>query len=144
MTTVREDLLRRKMLMRDRPKPSVVVFAKDVAGLATFYKQVISMAEIAGDEDHVVLEADGLQLVIHGFPKQIANSIQISVPPEIREDSYIKVCFPVEAIELARSKAKELGGLIGAKNKEWAARGFRACDGHDPEGNVFQVREAAV
>ena len=27
---------------------------------------------------------------------------------------------------------------------EWQAseRGFRACDGHDPEGNVIQVREA--
>lgn len=29
-------------------------------------------------------------------------------------------------------------------SKEWEARGFRACDGRDPEGNVLQVREAAA
>jgi hypothetical protein len=25
--------------------------------------------------------------------------------------------------------------------KEFEARGFRACDGYDPEGNVVQLRE---
>jgi hypothetical protein len=33
---------------------------------------------------------------------------------------------------------------VHATEKEWSARGFRACDGYDPEGNVFQVREKAA
>jgi predicted enzyme related to lactoylglutathione lyase len=35
------------------------------------------------------------------------------------------------------------GGAVQPAAREWEARGFRACDGHDPEGNIFQVRERA-
>ena len=37
-----------------------------------------------------------------------------------------------------------LGGEVWPVDREWeaASRGFRACDGRDPEGNVFQVRES--
>ncbi len=129
--------------MTIRPKPSTVIFAKDVVTLARFYQEVLGMTEAHQDPHHVVLDDEHFQLVIHGIPKHIAAQIQISVPPEVREDTAIKPCLPVENIEQARQKAQELGGSIGPKAKEWEARGFRACDGHDPEGNVFQVREAA-
>ncbi len=106
--------------------------------LATFYKDVVNMAELVREKDHVVLEADGLQLVIHGIPKKIANSIVITTPPKVREDSAIKVCFPVDSIDEARGKAMEHGGQIAAKKKEWEARGFRACDGHDQRAMSFR------
>ena len=130
--------------MNYRPKPSAVVFAKSVATLARFYCEVAEMVEVHKDKDHVVLDEQGFQLVIHGIPKKIAALINISAPPEVREDTPIKVCLPVSSIERARLKAAELGGQVGAKGKEWVARGFRACDGWDPEGNVFQVRESAA
>jgi hypothetical protein len=126
-----------------RPKPSTVIFAKNVVQLARFYQEVVGMTEALQDKHHVVLDAEHFQLVIHGIPEQIAAQIHITVPPEVREDTAIKPCLPVDSIEQARLKAQELGGLIGPKAKEWEARDFRACDGHDPEGNVFQVREAA-
>jgi predicted enzyme related to lactoylglutathione lyase len=130
--------------MSTRPKPSAVVFAKNVAALADFYRQVVGMTEVARDASHVVLDEAGFQLVIHNIPKAIAARIEITVPPRVREDVALKVCLPVASIEQARLKAAELGGKVGAKGKEWTARGFRACDGHDPEGNVFQVRESAA
>ena len=37
--------------------------------------------------------------------------------------------------------APTLGGAIKPPEAEWEARGFRAVDGHDPEGNVVQFRE---
>ena len=43
----------------------------------------------------------------------------------------------------ARARAPALGGRLAPAGKEWAARGFRACDGVDPEGNVVQFREPA-
>lgn len=129
--------------MPQRPKPSAVVFAKDVGRLAGFYREVAGMTEAHRDKDHVVLDDAGFQLVIHGIPKKIAAQIQITTPPSVREDTALKLCLPVQAIEHARAKAAELGGQVGPKSKEWEARGFRACDGHDPEGNVFQVRESA-
>ncbi|HVZ19622.1 MAG TPA: hypothetical protein VG871_01095, partial [Vicinamibacterales bacterium] len=76
-----------------------------------------------------------------GIPKVIAASITIATPPRVRDQNPVKVCLPVGSIRTARAKAASLGGRLGPKSKEWSARGFRACDGNDPEGNVFQVRE---
>ena len=129
--------------MNTRPKPSAVIFAKDVGNLAQFYRNVSAMVEVHKDKDHIVLDGEGFQVVIHGIPKKIAATIEITQPPEVRENIPIKLCLPVASIEHARLKATEFGGLVGSKRKEWEARGFRACDGFDPEGNVFQVRESA-
>jgi Glyoxalase-like domain len=129
--------------MSSRPQPSAVIFAKDFEALAGFYSAVADMPEVSRGDDHIVLAESGFQLVIHAIPKRIAAKIQITRPPAIRKDIPIKVCLPVIAIANARAKASELGGLIGSKSKEWTARGFTACDGNDPEGNVFQVREIA-
>ena len=129
--------------MSTKPKPSAVVFAKDVAGMARFYGHVAGMEEVYGDKDHVVLDGGHFQLVIHGIPAHIAASIEITRPPQIRDAMPIKICLPVHGIDEARTRAAQLGGHIGARAKEWQARGFTACDGHDPEGNVFQVRESA-
>jgi len=102
------------------------------------------MSEVHKDKDHIVLDEAVFQIVIHGIPKKIAETIEITIPPEIREETPIKICLPVSSIENARIRASVLGGRIGRKGKEWSARGFRACDGYDPEGNVFQVRESAA
>jgi catechol 2,3-dioxygenase-like lactoylglutathione lyase family enzyme len=128
--------------MSPKPKPSAVVFAKDVAKLALFYREVLGMKEVHGDKSHVVLDEGQFQLVLHGIPEEIAATFEITQPPEIREDMPIKLCLPVNSIEGARTRAARLGGKVGPKSKEWQARGFRACDGYDPEGNVFQVRES--
>jgi len=130
--------------MNNRPKPSAVIFAKDIEALTRFYREVATMAEVHKDKDHIILDEEGFQIVVHGIPKAIAAEILITTPPQIREETPIKICLPVSSIEFARTKAAELGGRIGPKAKEWAARGFRACDGNDPEGNVFQVRESAA
>lgn len=85
----------------------------------------------------------GFQLVVHrlrgeGEPVRDANG-----RPPVREDSYCKLCLPVDRIAAARARAAAHGGFVAPPEREWTARGFRACDGHDPEGNVIQVREAA-
>jgi len=130
--------------MNTRPKPSAVIFAKDFEVLARFYRETAEMTEVHRDADHIVLNEEGFQVVIHGMPKQIGATIQITSPPAVREETSIKICLPVSSIEHARTKAAELGGRIGPQTQEWAAPGFRACDGYDPEGNVFQVRESAA
>lgn len=87
-----------------------------------------------------MLEAENFQLVVHAIPKVIADSFEIIASPELREGAAIKLCLPVSSIADARSKAQKLGGKILAEANEWQARGFKACDGCDPEGNVIQVR----
>lgn len=102
------------------------------------------MTVVHQDKDYVVLDQEGFQVVIHGIPKKIAAQIQITDPPQVREETPIKLCVPVTSIDHARTRATEFGGEVGPKGKEWEARGFRACDGYDPEGNVFQARESAA
>lgn len=126
--------------MSQSPKPSVVLFVSDVAGVSVFYRELAAMHIAFADEDHVVLAVEGFELVVHRLYGEPEIDAKTDVTP--RDDSYSKLCLPVRDIESARSIAARLGGAIKPQSFEWSARGFRACDGHDPEGNVIQVRQA--
>ncbi len=64
----------------------------------------------------------------------------IADPPVRREDAAIKLMFPVPSIGDARALAARLGGELNPPDREWQFGAYRVCDGHDSEGNVFQVR----
>ncbi len=126
--------------MSHRPKPGAVIYAKDITSLARFYAELLSMAVVHLEPGHTVLESSDLQLVLHGLPQHIADSFVIASPPERRSDTAIKLFFPVEDLAQARATAARLGGALNDPDQEWEARGVRVCDGHDPEGNVLQLR----
>ena len=119
------------------PSPAAVVFVADVARVAAFYRTVFAMRPLEGDAAYVVLERDGFQLTVHGLRGEPAPG---NAP---RQDTYVKLCFPVDSIANVRREAAALGGEVWPAEREWESetRGFRACDGRDPEGNVFQARE---
>jgi hypothetical protein len=123
-----------------RPLAAVVIFVDDVARMAAFYRSLADMTPVQADAQHAVLEIPGLQLTIHAL-RPARDGRPASYPT--REDSHVKPCLPIENIARARAIATQLGGELWPANKEWDAvdRGFRACDGRDPEGNVFQVRQ---
>lgn len=123
------------------PKPSVVVFVSDVRRVGDFYRDVASMTAEVQDTVHIVLDIEGFQLVFHALRSEPASSD--AAPVRSREDSYLKVCLPAVSIDAARRTAEAKGGAIKAREHEWAARGFRACDVHDPEGDIIQVRASA-
>jgi hypothetical protein len=118
------------------PAAGAVVFAKDLARVAAYYQHVVPMTVQHAGADHVVLQAGGIELTIHAIPEPIARGIAIARAARVaRRDTDQAV--PV------RRRAPTWGGGLGPATREWAARGFRACDGHDPEGNVVQFREAS-
>lgn len=127
--------------MTTHPLPAVVLFVADVQRLADFYCKLAEFAVVHQDADHAVLERDGFQLVLHALRGEPAPALLPDGMPALREDSYTKLCLPVTTIAKARSQAAALGGFIKPDTHTWQARDFRACDGHDPEGNVLQVRE---
>ena len=127
--------------MQSTPKPGAVVFAKDLERVARFYEQLLALSVTHAEHDHVILESSSFQLIVHAIPQHNASSITISVPPEVREETPIKLLFPVSSIAEARAAASALGGQVGPSQREWQAGGIRACDGYDPEGNVFQLRQ---
>lgn len=102
------------------------------------------MRVLVEEDTHCVMEIDGFQLVVHALRGEPAVTPGSQGQVTIRQDSYVKLCLPVESIAAARTVAAKHGGALKAPEHEWEARGFRACDGHDPEGNVIQVRSQTL
>jgi predicted enzyme related to lactoylglutathione lyase len=121
-------------------RAGAVIYAKDLERLSHFYRQLLQMRLLhAGDGYHVIESAD-MQLVVHAIPAHIASTIEIASPPAPREETAIKLFFTVESFASAHDIARQSGGEVFTE--EWAGSGFKARNGLDPEGNVFQVREA--
>lgn len=120
------------------------VYAKQLDRVSIFYAKVCGLSTTLREGDYVVLEKGSFQLVVIRIPDRIANTFQIASPPVRREDTAIKLVFVVESIAGSRAAAVELGGVIDSVEREWEFQGMRVCDGHDPEGNVIQVREHAL
>ena len=118
-----------------------VLYAKEPARLAAFYAAVTGIELEMIENGFTVLGAKPSQLVIVRIPKRIAENIDIATPTEVREDTPVKIVFGVDDIARARKCATELGGAVKAAEHEWAFEGARVCDGYDPEGNVFQLRQ---
>lgn len=118
-------------------RPGVVIFAAELKLLGDFYGAMTGMSSTVTDDTVVVLRSDTFELVIH----KLAGEPEVSKPPMPRYDRHIKPFFPVASLDAARETAARFGGQLQPKESEWSARGFRACEAIDPEGNVIQFRE---
>jgi len=125
--------------MATKIRPGAVIFTGNLKRLAKFYEAMTGLPVCYTDDKVTVLASDSFEIVIHSLAAEPA----VSEPPLVREDSYIKPFFPVASLSEARAHAAALGGQLRPQNQEWEARGFRACDGIDPDGNVIQFREDA-
>jgi predicted enzyme related to lactoylglutathione lyase len=126
--------------MPGNARPGAIIFAADHQRLADFYGAVTDLQVRVADEDVVVLRSDTFELVIH----RLAGEQPVTGPPVARLDAYIKPFFPVADLRVAREKAAAFGGRLRPAGDEWGARGFRACEGVDPEGNIIQFRQDAA
>src|SRR5262249_5762957 len=127
--------------MTHRGLIGAVLYAKDLGRLAEFYSTVAGVEPKAIEKGFAVLGSEGSQFVIVRIPKRIADSIDIAMPPKPREGTPLKLMFAVEDIAHARDRAAELGGAMNPVEREWEFQGDKVCDGHDPEGNIFQLRQ---
>jgi len=121
-------------------RPGAVIFTGDHKRLANFYERITGLTVSFADDKVTVLRSDSFELVIHALP----NESKVNQPPQVRQDSYIKPFFPVLSLSEARERAATLGGQLRPAEEEWTARGFRACETIDPDGNVIQFREEAT
>lgn len=120
-----------------------VLHAKDLQRLAEFYAAVTGIELRHVDDGFSVLGVKQSELVIVRIPKHIADSITIESPPVRRDAAPVKLVFAIEDIAAARRRAVERGGAVKPVEDEWMFEGVKVCDGHDPEGNVFQLRASS-
>jgi catechol 2,3-dioxygenase-like lactoylglutathione lyase family enzyme len=112
-----------------------MIFAKDLDRMTAFYRDGIGLRFIAerSNESWAEFEAGGAGLALHAIPAQIAESIEISVPPKARTTTPIKLVFEAADLEAARAHLTAHGAVM-SEPSTWGS-----CDGLDPEGNVFQI-----
>ena len=126
-----------------------LIYAKDLALLASFYRVLLSMSEVHASDELVVLRSydgrshDGrspqCELIVHRIPAHIAETIVVASPPVLREDTAIKPFFSVASFVEAAAHATRLGG--GLFGPQYEGPGFRITNAYDPEGNIMQLRE---
>jgi len=116
-----------------------MIYVKDLDRMAAFYGAVLGLEPIAETRTDCWLEfeAAGFRMALHAIPAQIANQIEISCPPRPREDNPVKLCFEVDDVTSERVRLESLG--VNVVQRPWGA-----CDGIDPEGNVFGLYSAGV
>lgn len=119
---------------------NAVVYAKDAPRLAGFYARMLSLPELESGAGFVRLGGPGYELTVVQAPPAIADAVVIADPPELREETPVKLSFAVPDIQALRPRVESLGG--GLQPSGWSWQGARHVDGWDPEGNVFQLRQA--
>ena len=125
-------------------RTGAVLFANYPDRVATFYSLVLGLTEASRDEDHILLESQGFQLVVHRITVSGAAAGDVTTPPARRSTAAFKPVFFVPSISNLRRVAEANGGFIEPADHEWSFNGVTVCDGLDPEGNVLQFREAAA
>ena len=127
--------------MRYESRTGAVIFATGLDQVATFYSNVLGLGEANRDDDHILLESPGFQLVVHRIPDHPATAIQTAQPPARRAKAAFKPVFFVHSLESVRTIVGAHGGTMEPRDKEWSFNGVAVCDAVDPEGNVIQFRE---
>jgi hypothetical protein len=127
---------------REMHQQGLVVFAKDKKKVSAFYQQALNLAVIESEGSYDLLMGQGYEVVIHSIPKQYAAQINITWPPEPRDDTPFKPTFVVSSLEAVRQAADATGAILKPIEMAWHFRGHRVLDGWDPEGNIVQFKEA--
>jgi predicted enzyme related to lactoylglutathione lyase len=122
-------------------RTGLLIYAKDLVAVSSFYEQVLSAKVLRADDEHRVLQSPDVQLIIHAIPEQYASSIVIQAPPIPREEQAIKPFFTVASLATAKRVAEQCGGKVWGP--VWPGPGIQVRNFCDPEGNIVHLRESA-
>jgi catechol 2,3-dioxygenase-like lactoylglutathione lyase family enzyme len=118
---------------------TAVLLARDLTRMIQFYCAVLDEPCVYRDDYHAVLRCGLFALDIHQLPAHALQSADES--RDARKQAAVKLSFPVDSIARARRVAHEHGGELDPPPPRWVVEQQKICDGVDPEGNVFQLRE---
>ena len=101
----------------------VILFVKDVEGVAAFYEGKLGLKVIGRENGFVDLDAGAVRLALHSAGA--ANP------------GRTKLCFYVDDVSAARAELVKRGVKMG--KDPGGGAGLKLCDGKDAEGNAFQL-----
>jgi len=114
---------------------SIILFVGDVEREKTFYREIFKLVLLEEVKDEwAVLSAGGCNISLHRIGKQYLHS------ERVKHESNTKLVFETENIINLREelvlKKVEVGEI-----KTFENYGYWVCDGKDPEGNIFQLKQ---
>ncbi|HMS32972.1 MAG TPA: VOC family protein [Ignavibacteria bacterium] len=116
----------------------IILFVKDVEELKAFYINNFNpelIEEISSE--WVLLKAGQCEIGLHKIGSQYFTDIDESAEVE----SNTKMVFDIdEDIYLLREQLLKKNVILG-EVKTWDGFDYLVCDGKDPEGNVFQLKQ---
>jgi len=114
------------------------LYVKDLQRMAAFYGVTLGLQQIddTRTDSWVEFDAGGTRFALHAIPAPIAAQIEISSPPQPRENNPIKLSFAVEDVSAECRRLAALG--VSIIKRPWGA-----YDGIDPEGNIFGISAAS-
>jgi predicted enzyme related to lactoylglutathione lyase len=119
----------------------VVLFAENVRRVSEFYIAVLGLTVTESEPYHVILDSPTFQLGVVEMPAHLVASLKIRAGSPLGRESAVKLMFVVPSIDDVRPVVTAHGGQLKPPDRVWRFEDWRACDGSDPEGNAFQLRE---
>ncbi len=117
---------------------SIIIFVENIDKLKIFYVDILNF-EIAEElpSEWLLLKAGNCNIGLHKIHNQYSDNSK----GEIRFHSNTKIVFePDENIHLLREQLLNKGVKLKEINS-FDNYGYWLCDGEDPEGNIFQLKQ---
>ena len=106
--------------------------------MTAFYGEILGLNKLEDTaiDGWIEFDAGAARLALHAIPREVADRIDVSSPPQPRELCPIKLVFEVDHLATDLKRLESAGVRI-------TRRPWGTYDGIDPEGNIFQVAEAS-
>lgn len=118
---------------------SIVLWVEDLEKVRVFYEKLLEVIPSEISDTFVALGSSANEILLHLIPENYREGI--TATPILREEVAIKPIFEVSSIASSRSAIAETNGKVYATDREQTFQTAVYCDGYDPEGNVFQLRQ---
>lgn len=118
---------------------SIVLWVEDLDRARVFYEKLLALTPYEISDTFVALGSSANEILLHLIPENYREGI--TATPSRREEVAIKPIFEVSSIANSREAVAETNGEVYAINREQTFQAAVYCDGFDPEGNVFQLRQ---
>lgn len=117
---------------------TIILYVRDVENLKRFYTETFGFTVIEEQEKvWVLLNAGQAQLGLH----QIGEPYMAQLNLNLKNDNNIKLVFETDQ-DLNQIRAELINRQVSMREiKTFDGYSYWLCDGEDPEGNVFQLKQ---
>jgi predicted enzyme related to lactoylglutathione lyase len=120
-----------------------VIYANDLDRVAAFYERTLGVSRLEHEDGFIVVGNSSFEIAVVRMSGGSGSS-EISSSFHVRAETPLKGSYLVESLEQAKAAAEASGGSLKPIESAWSWRGQLHLDGHDPEGNVMQIRMSAA